>query len=354
MRLTILASALLLLGMIPLQAGCATNASGPGAAAANPSITVFPVRMAGQDRDDVAKLVAFMLEQRGLDTIEVAETVFATDETVPFDDQAAAFADFVQGYDLTTEFAYYAAVVGTPQNGVDEIRGVLVDGNGNVVMADRQTRGDRAMKKAKPSDPMECTMFLVERLGDHLDLAKPDPDREGRWARHWKSDSLVPEDAELDAMEARAKRLRRTGSSATVLVFPARIGDSWSVECAHRLAAEINRRGFLAATVAETPIEFEVEPSRNQQHVLWSGARSIRDLVRAEAPNADYVLVADYVVAEGRGAHAVHTFLLDADGNWVMVDFQNSHHGDFNRIGPKTASDCCDLSVTRLGRFMRS
>lgn len=67
------------------------------------------------------------------------------------------------------------------------------------------------------------------------------------------------------------------------------------------------------------------------------------------------MLVADYLVTDGsREARGVHTFLLEADGGWVIVDYQNSHHDDFNRIHPTSLGDCCDLSVVRLGEYLGS
>ncbi|MCP3904467.1 MAG: hypothetical protein GY715_12640 [Planctomycetes bacterium] len=354
MRATALS--LILAATAVFLAGCAqTTRAGTDPVAVRPSITIFPVQMAGQGRDDVAKVVALALEQRGMESIEVDETVFTPEAGASFDSAAAAFGAFVAKRDLATDYALFAAIVGAPQRGVDEIHAVLVDRRGNVAWSDRQTRESRAMKKARPSNPMECTMFLVERLHDPLDLGEPNEDTEGRWARHWRSDSLAPTDAERDAIDARAKRLRRAGSSATVLVYPARVGDTYSRECATRLADEINRRGLLDASIAEVPIEFEVEMARNQQKVLWSGARSIQEHVRASHPQTDYVLVADYLFPGGADrVWAVHTFLLESDGDWVMVDFQNSHHDDFNRIGPKSPGDCCDLSVKRLSRHLRS
>jgi hypothetical protein len=327
--------------------------------ATRPSLTIFPVQMAGEPRQDAAEVVALMLELRGMESIEVDPAVFSPDVGASFDDQAAAFAAFVKERDLSTEYALYGAVIGSPQRGVDEIRGVLVDGSGHVTWSDRQTRESREMKRAKPSCPMDCTVFLVERLQDPLDLLEPRDFNaaEGKWADRVRRESLAPTDAEIDAMEERLARLRSANPTATVLVYPARTGDSWSVECARRIADEINRRGLLDASVAESRLEFEIQPARNQQKVLWSGARSIQQLVRANPPRADYVLCADYLMSMARGsskAGGVHTFLLESDGDWVIVDYQNSHHRDFNKINPTSLDKCCELSVVRLDRYLGS
>ena len=166
----------------------------------------------------------------------------------------------------------------------------------------------------------------------------------------------MPSDAEFAEMERRVARLVEAGRTATVVVYPARDGDSWSADCAKELSDKINRRGLLDASVAAGWLEFEIEPARNQQKVLWSGARSIQELVRENPPAADYVLVADYMsVGSITGkAVGVHTFLLDARGDWVIVDYQNSHHEDFNKVHPSSLGECCDLSVVRLGRYLGS
>jgi len=80
-------------------------------------------------------------------------------------------------------------------------------------------------------------------------------------------------------------------------------------------------------------------------------ARSIREHVRESPPDADYVLLADYMAGGGR-VGAVHTFLLDSAGDWVIVAFQNSHHEDVNEIAPASLADCCDLSIVRLGECL--
>ena len=353
---TALTAALALAATFGLTAGCANQTKGEHVAT-RPSLTVFPVQMAGHAREDVAALVAVLLEERGMESIEVDGAVFSPDAEASFGDQAGAFAAFIKERDLSTEYALYGAVIGSPQRGVDEIHSVLVDRSGNVAWSDRQTRESRAMKRSNPSDPMTCTVFLVERLREPLDLLDPTKAGapEGRWAEYWRTDSLAPTDAELDEMHGRLARLIEAGPTATVLVYPARAGDSWSVECANRLADEINRRGLLDASVAEGRLEFEIQPARNQQRVLWSGARSIQQLVRANPPDADYVILADYLVSGGsREARGVHTFLLESDGDWVIVDYQNSHHDDFNRIHPSSPDDCCDLTVIRLGKYLGS
>lgn len=343
---------LVLIAALGLSAGCMLDKK-PDPVAIRPSLTIYPVQMAGHPDRDVATVVAVMLEQRGMESIEVDDAVFTPDPEALFEAQAAAFGAFVAERDLATQFALYSAYLGSPQRGVDEIQAVLVDRDGDVVWADRQTRESRAMKRAKPSNPMACTVFLVDRLDGPLDLLKPSGDRDGQWAAYARKESLLPPDAEFEEMKERVARLRESAPAASVLVYPARAGDFWSAECARWLADKINREGLLKASVAGRPLAFEVQPDRSEQKVLWSGARSIRQLVQENPPDADYILVADYVLPEGAPeALAVHTFLLDADGEWVVVDYQNNHQRDFRKIHPRSLEECCDLSIVRLREYI--
>jgi hypothetical protein len=114
------------------------------------------------------------------------------------------------------------------------------------------------------------------------------------------------------------------------------------------LVAMINERGLLKARVATGERRFEFKPSMNQQVVLWSAARSFRKLVREQPADADYVLAAHYAKAR-----LVHVFVLDRSGEFVIVDFQNSHHTDFRKIKPDSREDCSKLAAVRLASYLK-
>ena len=92
-------AALALAATFGLAAGCENHAKSERVAT-RPSLTIFPIQMAGEPREDVAATAALMLEQRGMDAIEVDGAVFSPDVDASFDDQAAAFATFVSDRDL--------------------------------------------------------------------------------------------------------------------------------------------------------------------------------------------------------------------------------------------------------------
>jgi hypothetical protein len=76
--------------------------------------------------------------------------------------------------------------------------------------------------------------------------------------------------------------------------------------------------------------------------------------VLANKPDVDYALVADYVIRPDNGqVWAVNFVICDRAGDWVIVDFQNNHHDDFNAIAPKTADDCADLVSRRLAGYLK-
>ena len=85
--------------------------------------------------------------------------------------------------------------------------------------------------------------------------------------------------------------------------------------------------------------------------MLWDMARAFREYVRQTPPTADYAVYAEYMIDLKQGrAGAVHFAVCDRSGEWVIVDFQNDHHEDFQSIAPKSGDDCDRLLVKRLAR----
>jgi hypothetical protein len=86
----------------------------------------------------------------------------------------------------------------------------------------------------------------------------------------------------------------------------------------------------------------------NEMQVLWLFARNVREYVRENPADCDYVLFADYWFNPRGQVWAVHFVVCDRAGDWVIVDLQNSHHKDFQRLEPKTLADCDRLVLKRL------
>jgi hypothetical protein len=340
---------LLLLAAFGCSSGRKQEARVPSA-----SVTVYPVVLGTQTSPEVTQTVAVLLERGGLTEIELAPAPFETGAAASFDERAEAFARYVARQGTKTDRALYAAYLGSPQRGVDEVQAVLVDGTGHVVWKDRQRPGDKEFERVKPRNPMGCTQLLLGRLRDPLHLE--DPFRkdapEGRMAKRFQRESGIPDDAERAAMKTRVARLREMSPRATVTVYPVRINNEYSAAAATDLAGRA--KDVFAARAADAELRFDFTPSMNEQKVLWSAARSIQAALRKSPADTDYALVAHYMVRpDGKGAFAVHWFLLDRGGDYVVVDFQNSHHGDFRRVDPKTADDCAKLAAVRLAGYLK-
>lgn len=322
--------------------------------AENASVTVFPVLLGGQPNQDVATVVGIMLERGGLQNVEVEPKAY-TPQGADFALQAADFGAHVGRGKLATDYALFATFVATPDRKFEEVSSALVDKKGEVVWLDRQRRGEAAFDAAKPDCPMGCTVLVAQRLRAPLKLA--DPLRpgapEGKLAARMQNQAGVPSDQELETMQARLATLRAAGPKAQVRVFPVRIGSEWSKQGAQRLVTLLQERGLVNATLVQEPLPFAVEASSNEQKMLWSGAHSIQAKLRGEAARTEYSLFADFLLAKDGKAGAVHTYLLAPNADLVLVDFQNSHHDDFQRLQPKGEAACAELVATRLARHLK-
>src|SRR5208282_979038 len=125
------------------------------------SLTILPVRLASKPWDRVTEVVGVLLEQQGLKNIELGKTPFTPAET-NLESLAAAVGAFVKTNPITTSYALYAEYNGNQQNGLNELRAVVVDQAGAVVWTDRQTPQDEAFKKMGERDPMTMSVLLVE------------------------------------------------------------------------------------------------------------------------------------------------------------------------------------------------
>ncbi len=88
--------------------------------------------------------------------------------------------------------------------------------------------------------------------------------------------------------------------------------------------------------------------------MLWSLAREFRDYIRAHPPETEYALYAEYAFNPQHANQGfVHFIVCDRKGEWVIVDFQNSHHPDYQSIGITSRASCDKLLVKRLQRYLQ-
>lgn len=325
----------------------AMKAKGPDA-----SLTILPTRLAGQPFDRMTEVIGMMLEQQGLKTIELGKSAFTPGGKAGLKELAEGVGEFVKKTPIPTEYALYAEFNGARQTGLNELRAVVVDKSGAMVWTDRQAGEDEAFKKLGHAEPMSLCMLLVERLGPQLGLneetakaAKP-----GKMATIMDERSGLPPEAERSALNGRQQEMKNAMPRGTVLVFPARVGDkAIDASSAANLAKLINGAKLCKASSGQAMLLKASQADPNEQKVLWNLAREFRESVRKNPPAADYVLYANYVFNPQNWEQGyVHFIVCDRKGEWVIVDFQNSHHPDYQSLKPTSREACDKLVVQRL------
>lgn len=329
------------------------TAQGPDA-----SLTVLPVVLAGQPFDRVTEFVALRLEQQGLKTIELGATAFVPGAGTSMEQLPEAFANFVRQNPPTTDYVLYAEFNGNRQSGLNELRAIVADQTGAILWTDHQTASDEAFRKAEAREPLTIAMLLVERLSPQLglnaDTAKAA--RPGKFARLMEERSGLPPQAERDALPARLQAMIDASQNATVVVIPVAAPDRSENEVAGRIAKAISdARLFKSASNPTDPIALPHPRSDpNEMKMLWDLARELREYVQKHPPSADYVLCADYRFnAQNWEQGYVHFVVCDRQGDWVIVDLQNSHHPDYQSIKPTSKDGCEELLLKRLQGYLR-
>lgn len=333
---------------------------------AEASLTIFPVVLCGPNRPEeagqigtkVADVVGVMLEEAGMVNLEATDLEFVLPEDADFGQAAGYFGEFVRRNPIETDYALYTEFVGHRGAGrIGEVRAIIVDRAGGIVWTDRQTPNDPDFKRIKPGDPMTCCVLLTERVRTLLgipDSARADSGT-GRFARKLAKESLVPDKAEWAAMEQRQAIMKEAGRKATVAVYPVRLSDDEVGEndAAH-LAKLLSNTKLCDAQAVDSPLHVKIVPDANEQKLLWQLARTFQDHIKRNPPEADYSLLADYRMRpNGKGAWTVHFVVCDRDGEWVVVDYQNDHHSDFQSIDPRTTDKCGTLVAKRLEGYLR-
>ncbi len=321
---------------------------------AKPSVTVFPV-FTSPDRfpEELAKrvgiVVATFLEKAGIDDLEVADIAFNPPDTDNVARIAEAFGKHVGRHPIKTECAVFTQFVGTPTTGVKAIRTIVVDKSGKVLLAESADKAQLDKALLPPKDPMTCCVFVSRRLQAFWNLKDPlRPDApKGKMAQFWQKDAGIPGKDELEAIAKRSETLRNNIKTASCTVYPIHVGGRSDKQTAAELVAMLNEAALGKAQTSETDPALKVAGHSNEQKVLWDTARAFRDFIRKNQPATDYAVYADYGLS-GTNVHHVHVIVCDRAGDWVLIEMQNSHHPDFERIDPKSAADCSRLVVARL------
>ena len=319
------------------------------------SLTVLPVGLGSKQSPQVGEVMGIFLERAGMKNLEIGATEFRTPEKADLAQTATALGEFVRTNPPVTDYVLYTDFLGSPGKGFTEVRGVIVNKQGEVVWQDRQTAEDADFKRIKPGEPMTCCMLLIERLRPVLNLG--DPNREdapqGKLAQRWEQKTGTPDEAEQKAMKERQQAFKKAASTATLVVYPVRADGKSNPASAVHLTKLLNDARLTKAVAASDGPQLDIKGNMNEQKMLWDMARAIREHVQAHPPEADYTLFADYMMMSKDAVGAVHFAVCDRKGQLVIVDYQNDHHDDFNAIKPKSADDGDRLVLKRLEGYCK-
>jgi hypothetical protein len=318
------------------------------------SLTIYPVNLVGEPSKEVADVVGMFLEKGGMEHLETTEVAFLPPADADFARTCKLFGKFVAEKDVSTEYCLYAQILGSHKEGVKEVRALIVDRAGDLVWTDCQTEGDADFERIKPRNPMMCCVLLNERLTPVFGLKEgTGPGREGKMAKLWAEKSGLPPEEELNAIEQRCDVLK-SAEEPSLTIYPVYLLEEVDRNSAQHLAKLFEEEKLFRTTASEEGPDFEVKPNSNEQKRLWDLARGFRDYVRATPPSTDYALLAEYTIRPAnQEVWTVHFVVCSAAGEWVIVDYQNNHHEDFQSVDPKSRDDCGTLIVRRLKGYLR-
>lgn len=338
-------------GQAPADRLAAIQKAGPSA-----SITVFPAAILNKPMPQVGDVIGMLLEKAGMDNIETSEVAATVAPDAEMALMTTQFGEFVRNQNIKTDYALFAVFLGTHEAGFTEVRTVIVDSAGAEVWSDRQTKSDADFKRIKPREPMQCCMLVAERVKDALKLPTPPAGRTapGKIERRFAEKAGMPSDAERSDMAPRLAALKKLGVDATIKVYPIQINGAADTNAATQLMNLLNEKRIFKAQLAAASPVFDLKPSMNEQTRLWDLARASRADAKAHGADSSYTLFAEYMMTpKTNTVGAVHFVICDPAGEWVIVDYQNSHHKDFKRIAPHNADDCGKLVTKRLKGYLK-
>lgn len=319
-------------------------------------LTLFPVRVLGRPDTNVAEALGLVLERQGMSDLQLASAPFVAEDadwaTLP-----TRFAAHVQAQakvEGAPRASLYAEFLGDQKQGPTEVRFVLVDALGEVVLIDRQLPGDAAFKRTagRDPDPLGCSRLCAERLFELVGWRPVAGGvRDGAFARRWQQKSGLPDRAEREAMAQRLAVLRRDLTAASFVVLPTLWSGDEQADT-DRLARQVAQELGCKSAVAGAR-RLAVAATSNQQQRLWSLAKALQQAQQQQPVDADYVLVADVGLAPGGKSGYVDVVVVDRKGAIVLADFQNDQWPAFQRRAPKDLAAAEAVATDRLRALLR-
>jgi tetratricopeptide (TPR) repeat protein len=321
------------------------------------SLALLPIQVEAKPNRLVADVLGLVVESCGMKNLDALDVEFAPPADSAWEQVPAILAEFLKKNPPKSEYVLYAQYLGTPDSGPIEVRFVVTDSGGNLVLTDRQTRQDEDFKRtaAADPDPMGCSALVAERLFLRLGWKKGEAEPHGKFAQKWAQMSGMPSDAEMAAMKQRLEKLKANVKTTQITIYATCIGDEHSTESVSRLVSLVAQRLGCKTITVDKPVSIQHQPTGNEQKLLWDLARAFRDYLRASPADSNYAMLAEYFInpAGGQMAGAVHFVVCEKSSDWVIVDFQNNQHEDFQRISPKSVEDCDRLIVVRLAKRLK-
>jgi hypothetical protein len=326
----------------------------------NVSLAMLPVQIWFKHPMITSRMVADVLggvaESYGMNNLDALDTEFVPPAEAAWEQVPAYLAVFLKKNQPKSEYVLYAQYLGNPNSGPTEIRFVVTNAAGNLVLSDRQTDKDEDFKRIVSGDPdaMGCSVLVAERLFSRLGWQKIEGEPHGKFAHKWAQASGTPSDEEKAAMGKSFEKFKTNVKTTQIAIYSTCIGEKRIVESAARLTLLVAEQLGCKTIKVDKQVSFQRQPTGNEQKLLWDLARAFRDYLRANPADSNYAMLAEYFVNPAGGpVGAVHFVLCEKSGDWVLVDFQNSTHEDFQRIAPKNIEDCDRLAVERLAKRLQ-
>ena len=318
-------------------------------------LSLYPIRVLGRADANVADALGLVLERAGASDLAVAAPPFdpgqADWDAVP----ALLKAHVAAQAGAAPRWALYAQFLGDPRTGPTEVRFLVVDAHGELVLNDRQTPVDPAFRATagRDPDPLGCSALVADRLFELAGWKKvPGGVRDGAFQRRWQQKSGAPDARERAAIDKRLAALRTNLRGASFAVLPVLWNGEAHADGAARVAtaapAELGCKAAAAASGA-----LAVPASSNEQKRLWDLVAAVRTSLGKTAVDADYALAVDTAISDGGGAGFVHVVVLTKAGEVVIADWQNDQHPLYQQRAPKNRQDCEALAVARLQQLLR-
>ncbi len=319
-------------------------------------LALHPIRVLGRADGTAAEALGLVLERHGMPALEVAVAEFDAKD-LAWDAVPAAFGAHVRaaaGPAAAGGHALYAEFLGDPRSGPTEVRFVVVDAAGALVIADRQTPADATFRRTAGADPdpLGCASCVGERLFEVVGWKKVSGGvRDGRFAAMWERKSGMPDRKERAAMNERAAALRKSLADATFAVFaPAGAGEA--APAAASLAAAVKRE-LPCKSVTAVATMLVVPPSPNQQKRLYDLASALRASVVKEPPAAGHAVAVEMGFADDGSAGFCNVVVVNKAGELVLAEFQNDQHTLWKSLAPRTPADGERLAAAMLAKALR-